>query len=197
MRHLALALLFVSPLFATGCNKYSPAENASANDAAAAPAAELYVIEAGTITGNRQPGINSWFKVKSSKDGIESDRLGGECILFRPADLGYTQMAGKTCTDDDGCATGEGYPYCHADSGKCWTRPIVPQGAKDPYCNRSVDYEPPKQWKDGELNKISAQAIPVPQGLKANAQARTYAILRLKDDAGPPMVKWGDPKPIP
>lgn len=197
MRHLAFALLFVSPLLATGCNK-NDAENTSANVVIDKAAAELYEVTAGAITGNRTPGINSSFKIKRSKSGIESDRYGGACIIFRASDLGYDEVSNKVCSSDADCQNSKGPGYCDVNSHQCWARPNVAEGAKDPFCNRSIDYDPQRQWNEGELNWISAQAIPVPQGLKPNAQARAVALLRGKPGATPPAVsKWGDPKPIP
>jgi hypothetical protein len=202
MRHLVIAALIASPLLTAGCNNNSNADNASANVAGAQPAADLYVIDAGTITGNRVPGINSWFKIRNSQSGIESDRYGGACIIFRASDLGY-DVKKEDCSTDDDCGSSGVGGYCHTESRQCWARPAVAAGSKDPYCKRSIDSATPtnqdgQQWNEGELNWISAQAIPVPQGLKPNAQARTLALLKTKSGMMPPLVrKWGDPKPIP
>lgn len=198
MRHLAIALLFASPLLAAGCNK-NEAENTSANVASAA--ADLYAVKAGTITGNRTPGINSSFKIKRDKAGIESNRYGGACIIFRASDLGF-EVKNAVCSSDGDCENSKGPGYCDMGSHQCWARP-KPTGPKDPYCNRSIDTATPanpdgKQWNDGDLNRISPQAIPVPQGLKPNAQARTLALLKAKPGVTPPVVyDWGDPKTLP
>lgn len=200
MRHFALALLFAAPLLAAGCNK-NEAENASANAAAAKSDAVLYTVMAGTITGSRAAGINSWFRIQKANAGdpnaIESDRRGGACIIFRASDLGY-DVGNTVCNVDDDCKPDEGPRYCETTTHVCWARPM-PTGDLDPLCKRSIDTLPQedRQWNEGDLNWISAQKIPVPHELKANAQARVVALLRRKGDAGPPMVKWGDPKPLP
>ena len=202
MRHLVIAALIASPLLTVSCDNNSNADNASANVTGAKSAGELYIIEAGAITGNRVPGINSSFKIRSSKSGIESDRYGGACIIFRASDLGY-DVEKETCSSDVDCKSSGAGGYCHTETRQCWARPAVATGVKDPYCKRSIDSVTPanpngQQWNEGELNWISAQAIPVPQGLKPNAQARTLALLKTKPGMMPPLVyKWGDPKPIP
>lgn len=177
------------------CNS-NAAENASTNVTAVEPAAELYAIKAGAITGNRTPGINSWFRIQKSKDGIESDRKGGACIVFRASDLGY-DVGNTVCNSDDDCKPDEGPRYCEVATHVCWARPTVAEGASDPLCKRSVDPNAPPAWPAGSNIGISDTAIPVPAGLKPNAQARTIALLRKKDDAGPPVVVWGDAKAIP
>ena len=192
---LHIVILFVSTLLAAGCSQKA-AENASENVDATAAAAELYVIKAGTITGNRTPGINSWFRIQRSKDGIESDPKGGACIVFRASDLNY-DVGNTVCNVDDDCKPEEGPRYCAMATHVCWARPKVADDARDPLCRRSIDEGAPPVWPVGTNIKISDNPIPVPQELKPNAQARTIALLKRKDDAGPPVVVWGDPKPIP
>jgi hypothetical protein len=189
------AALVPACLLLAGCNNNS-AENASTNVAAVKPAAELYAIKAGAITGNRTPGINSWFRIQKSRDGIETDLKGGACIVFRASDLGY-DVGNTVCTSDDDCKPDEGPRYCETATHVCWARPKVAEGARDPLCKRSVDPGAPPAWPAGANINISDNPIPVPAGLKANAQARTIALLRAKGDAGPPAVAWGDAKPIP
>jgi hypothetical protein len=189
-----LAALLPACLLAA-CGK-EDAENATANVEAAKPAADLYVVKAGTITGNRTPGINSWFRIQKSKDGIETDRKGGACIVFRASDLDY-QVQNPVCNTDDDCGSGGNPGYCEIAAHVCWARPKVAANAKDPLCKRSVDQGAPPAWPAGTNINISDNPISVPAGLKPNAQARTIALLRLKGDVGPPVVVWGDPKPIP
>jgi hypothetical protein len=192
MRHVAFALLFASPFLTSGCSKNS-AENASTNVDEVAPAAELYEVKAGTITGNRTPGINSWFRFQKSATGLETGPQGGACIVFRSSDLGY-EVAKPACNEASDCEHGSDPSYCDAGAHVCWARPD-PAGGSDPFCKRSIDPGAPPVWPAGTNIRISNNAIPVPAGLKPSAQARTIALLKPK--VGAPVLVWGDPKPIP
>jgi len=199
MRQFTIGVLWCAAFLASAaCSKKEAenAENASTNvENATAAADDLYSIKAGTITGNRNPGINSSFKIKRDKAGIESNRSGGACIIFRASDLGY-EVKNPVCSSDGDCENIKGPGYCDVSAHQCWARPSA-TGPKDPYCRRSIDPDG-KLWNEGELIHISAQAIPVPPELKPNAQARTLALLKTKPGMTPPLVfDWGDPKPIP
>ena len=206
MRQFTIGVLWCAAFLASAAcskNEAENAENASTNlESASAAADDLYSIKAGTITGNRNPGINSSFKIKRDKAGIASNLYGGACIIFRASDLEY-KVKNPVCQSDDDCEnSNKGPHYCDMGSHQCWARP-KPTGPTDPYCNRSIDTATPanpdgKQWNEGELIHISPQPIPVPPELKPNAQARTLALLKTKPGMTPPLVfDWGDPKPIP
>jgi hypothetical protein len=201
MRLLILGLVSLAAIAVAGCSKSeeTSGSNASGDQAALLP---HYMIAAGPVTGGRASGINSSFRITQASapnggplSGITSDLLGGACIVFRARDLGYTQMAQKVCTRDDDCATGEANAhYCQAN--QCWARPNVV--GKDPLCNRSIDYSPPKPWPVGTDVNISPNPIPLPAELQPNAQARAIALLRGKGGGAPHnMVRAGQPTPIP
>ena len=205
MRQIALALLFASPLFAAACNKNN-ADNSAANEAAveASAATIYYKIAANAVTGNRTTGINGSFKItraSGADDGIESNLQGGACIVFRAQDLGYTQMAGTSCNNDNQCNNShEGRGYCEMSTHSCWARPLADP---DPLCKRSIDPGAPAQWPVNTDVPIGPPpGIPVPGNLKPNAQARIIACLKWAKEKGvctPPqsMEKWGQPTTLP
>ena len=205
MRQLMPWALAAATLFAAGCDKNN-AENASAN--LGEKTLPHYMIVPGPVTGSRAAGINATFKLVQAtvgnggkESGITSDQLGGACILFRAADLGYTQMAAKSCTTQEDCATGEGVPYCQG--GQCWARPDVAPDKPDPLCRRSGDTNPPTPWPVDQPVKIADPGpIPAPANLHPNAQARVLACLRGKGTSqlcGKPhtTMQWGAPSTIP
>lgn len=203
MRQFILCALAATTFLTTSCEKKN-AENAAAD--LTAKTIPHYMIVPGPVTGSRAAGINATFKLvqatvgNGGKDsGITSDQLGGACILFRAADLGYTKMAAKSCTTQADCDTGEGAPYC--DGGQCWSRPFADP---DPLCRRSGDTNPPTPWPVGQDVKI-AEPGPIPvtsYNLPPNTQARVLACLRGKGTSqlcGKPhtLFKWGSPSTIP
>lgn len=205
MRRIVLALLFATPLLATaGCNKNSAsnADDATLN----ATSATYYTVTAGPVTGERASGINGSFRFSEASGpdtGIESNRFGGACIIFRAEDLGYSKMAQKTCHSDEQCRTDKIGGYCQPGTNKCWARPPVEPPNTDPLCRRSLETHAP--WPLDTDNMISeTNPIPVPADLKANAQAVVVACLRGKGNGansacgGPDsQVKWGQPTDIP
>jgi len=198
MRQFALALLAAAPLLSLGCTKNSndASTNVNGEERLAPP---LYKNVPGAVTGNRAGGINSSFRIVQAAGGVPSDLYGGACIVFRAKDLKYTAMAGKQCSRDEDCNTGEAKAhYCQHGTKQCWARPD-PVGGTDPYCNRSIDYHPtPKQWQSDTDIAISEKPIPVPQHLEANAQALTITLLKRKAPANaPPVTEMGAPTPIP
>ena len=201
MRQIALALLFASPLLATGCNKNS-AENASANMTGNPADSTYYAISGGGVTGDRASGINGSFRITEASGpdtGVASNGQGGACIIFRAEDLGY-QMP-SSCTRNENCKDGSIQGYCHPVSHQCWARPPA---FPDPLCRRSIDPDAPPQWPvDQDLAiKQNPPPIPVPAALHRNAQAVVVACLKWdkqRGSCGGPqsMIKWGQPTPIP
>ena len=190
-------------LLMAGCNNQEPAgENAAGN--APAPAT-LYTVLAGPVTGDRITGIGGTFRLDESTgpDAIESNLLGGACIIFRAEDLGYTEMAGKTCHNDNQCKTGEGQGYCEKSTNKCWARPIVNPPTADPLCRRSINTGMP--WPPDTDIPISTNPIPIgAYNLKPNSQAAVVACLRgtnpgTASACGFPdsVIKWSQPATIP
>lgn len=200
MRRFIFCALAASTFLVTGCS------NKEADYAAGGQMLPHYLIVPGPVTGSRAAGINATFRLvqaaaHNAQDGITSDQLGGACILFRAADLGYTQMAAKSCTTQEDCATGEGVPYC--EGGQCWARPDVGANAPDPLCRKSGDTTPVTHWPVNLPVEIADPGpIPAPANLRANAQARVLACLRGKGHSqlcGAPhtMYKWGPVSTIP
>jgi hypothetical protein len=202
MRQLIGFVLAASAVLTTGCNK-SNAQNAPTSG----KTIPHFMIVPGPVTGSRAAGINATFKlvqatVGQGGEGITSDQLGGACILFRAADLGYTQMAAKSCTTQEDCATGEGLPYC--EGGQCWARPDPgPDATIDPLCRKSGDTTPATHWPINQPVQIADPGpIPAPANLRPNAQARLLACLRGKGTSqlcGKPHTEfaWGSPSTIP
>jgi hypothetical protein len=199
MRQLLFTSLCFTAVLLAGCAKNDSGENASAN--LASTDLPRFLVRPGAVTGDRAGGINGTFTLTQAtagtapEGGIPGDQLGGACIIFRAEDLGYSQMAQKVCHNDKACDTGEGSGYCSSDH-KCWARPAA--GLNDPLCRRSSQTQPQTPWDVDVENKISQNPIPVPAGLKANAQARVIALTK-----GQPkglqgaVLTWGDQTTIP
>lgn len=166
-------LLFILPtLLLAACSGNPPdaAENASGNQAAAD---EYFTVRAGAVTDALADSVSGNFQLQrtGAPRGIPSDGLGGACLVFAAADLGYPQMAAKQCQTNAQCSTpGESiYGYC--DGGSCWSRPKEdPTGSKT--CNRPLAMTP------GDLNPVPRQPVDAAAlGVKPGAKVRVLACL--------------------
>lgn len=173
MRQLLFTSLSLATLLLAACGEGpggDAAENASGN---AAGVQQFFTVRAGAVNNARLDSLSGTFQLQRTgpPQGIPSDGLGGACLVFPAADLGYPQMAAKQCQANSDCSTpGENLiGYCN--EGSCWSRPKNdPTGSKT--CNRPVAMTP------GTLNPVPRQ--PVDAGalaVKAGAKVRVLACL--------------------
>ena len=190
-------LPFLSVGFATlllaGCGGNSTSDNASGNGAAPD---DRYTVRAGPVASAKIDALSGSFQLLKSgaPDAIPSSGMGGACLVFAAADLGYAKMAAMQCQSNQQCYTGEGESaaYCDLDK-KCWARPGTdPLGAKT--CNRPVAMSP------AVLNPVPRQ--PVDAGalaVKAGTKVRVVACLNKGFPpfaSGPPCGKKDSPDRI-
>ena len=166
-------LLFLLPIVVAGCSGNAPDENASGK--AATAAATLYTIRAGPVPNAQLGALAGSFQLLETGNpaGIPSDRLGGACLAFAAADLGYTQMAAKQCTKNSDCSTpGENeFGYCDAQTNSCWAKPKGPT-ANAALCRKG------QVWTATDTHPVPIQPANAAQfGIKAGAKVRVVACL--------------------
>ena len=166
-------LVFVLPLLAASCSGNGPDENASGE--AAPAAATLYTIRAGPVPNARLGALAGTFQLleTGNPDGIPSDRLGGACLAFAAADLGFTQMAAKQCSKNSDCSTpGENaFGYCDVQTNSCWAKPATP-AANPALCQKG------QVWAATATHAVPAQPVNAAQfGIKPGAKVRVVACL--------------------
>ena len=171
MRSLFIALTL--SLMLAGCGG-NPPDDKPAGNAADATAAR-YTIRAGPVPNARLGALAGTFQILETggPDSIPSSRLGGACLAFRAADLGFTQMAAKRCTKNSQCTTpGENeYGYCDVQTSQCWAKPTGP-AANPALCQKG------QVWSAVDLHPVPAQAVNAAQfSIKPGAQVRVVACL--------------------
>jgi hypothetical protein len=199
MRQFTIGILCGAAFFAlTSCNK-SPqgqaSEPANAGGEASPAATDYFTVRAGPVANAKVTALSGTFQMLkvSAAQGIPSNGVGGACIVFAAADLGYPVMASRSCTTNLSCQTGEngndGKPasafYCHQATHTCWARP-----GSDPFgnatCNRPITMTP------AVLNPVPPDppgAGPVDAtklGIKPGAKTRVVACLNKGQPPYPP-----------
>lgn len=173
------SFLLLSTLILFGCsgNEASPDENASGSTQAAREA--TYTIRAGPVPNAGAAALSGTFQLLEvgGPDAIPSNRLGGACLVFPAADLGFTQMAAKQCTKNSDCSfpAENAVGYCDTQESKCWSRPNRPN-ARTALCNLGFAISP------NELNSVPKQPVDVGQfNIRAGAKVRVIACLNRAD----------------
>ena len=127
-------------------------------------------------------------------------------IIFRAQDLGFTQMAQKTCTTQSDCAVpGEGNGYCDVPTGKCWAKPVkpTPSWRTKPCVIDTLPGWRPIRSQAGVTVSIADKPIKLPPlNVAKGAQARVLTCLNGVPGGGcggaagaaPPIQDWGAPK---
>jgi hypothetical protein len=104
----------------SGCRNQagSPAENAGGNIATSPQT--LYTIAALTVESPGPGKAVGKFHVKPSPAGIETDGLGGACLVFE-------DLAAPSCKADSDCKVPSYIktpgPYAYCAENKCWIKP--------------------------------------------------------------------------
>lgn len=134
-------------------------------------------VEPGKLSGEFQV-----IEVSKSAGGVDWDGRGGACIVVAMNDLpGYEQM--KCTAPSTDCQPGPAgmlwktwFTYCDLTSsapagevGQCWGKPDnrpepLQQRLEKQFCNRSIDYSPPKIWQLGANNSANQEPIDLSQG---------------------------------
>ena len=156
MRQFTIGMLCgAAALLATSCNKPTANQAAGAVNAggeAAAAAQDYYTVNALPVPDAKISALQGKFKMLKvgEADGIPSDGLGGACLVFAAADLGFPVMAAnKTCTTNLSCKTGEigndgtaaSATYCDGKTHTCWAKPGA-NGAGLALCNKGIVMKP-------------------------------------------------------
>ena len=177
MRSPFIHSLTFAALLLAGCGGNPPADNATGNEAAPE---DRFTVRAGPVANAQIGALSGTFQMLKSgaPDAIPSSGMGGACLVFDPAALGYTRMAAMQCTTNKDCSdTGEGSAgYCDPDR-KCWARPKGDlDGGKT--CNR------PLQMTAATLNPVPKQPVDAASlDVKAGTKVRVVACL---NKGGPP-----------
>ena len=170
MRQICSSLIVAALLSAAGCG--APPDQANEN--AGGPTEEFFTVRAGPIANARVDAIDGTFQMLKvgAGNGIPSLGRGGACIAFDPADLGFTEMAGKQCTNNAGCDTNEttGFAYCDTQTAKCW---VKLEGAKgEALCNKGII------MTAATINHVPKQPAPANDSkVKPGTKARVVACL--------------------
>ena len=178
MRRMIFGIVCIASLATAACNK--PPEKAApegANVAGEAAASDdLYTVNAGPVANANVGSLSGWFKMlKAPAQGIPSDRLGGACLVFAAADLGFTKMAAKSCTKNSDCYTGEGESagYCDGKTHACWAKPSTFDAA-NALCDKG------KVFPLNVQNPIPVTPIDASKWVKPGAKVRVTACINKK-----------------
>ena len=173
MRQFIVGALAGAILLTTGCNKSNQDNSAGSAVERAAAAADYYTVRAGPVPNAQITALAGTFQLlkASAANGIPSDRLGGGCLIFAAADLGYTKMAAMQCHQNADCYTGEGESagYCDGQTHSCWAKPgNVPDEA---LCNKHIILNV------NELTPAPKSPFDASKVVKAGAKVRVDACL--------------------
>lgn len=172
MRPLLLPSLGFATLLLAGCSGDPNGDNASGN--AAAPE-DRFTVRAGPVANAQLDALSGTFQVlkSGSPDAIPSALIGGACLAFPAADLGFTQMAAKQCSKNSDCSTpGENeFGYCDTQAGTCWARPAGP-AARAAFCDTG------KVRTLNDINSVPVQPVDASQfRIRSGSKVRVVACL--------------------
>lgn len=180
-----------------------------------------YTIGASPVAGTSSSGITATFKVYRPHPvvlttqppyviffpGIPSELKGGGCFAFPAADLGFTNMAAKSCQKNSDCGippSESEYGYCDRSTKHCWAKPhsspqdnadAAKQNAANPtapavdgefildhkFCRKSSFTDPPTPWAEDVDNPVSLSATELTQhGVKKGDSVRLIGCLNQK-----------------
>ena len=160
-------------LILVGCSGNPPTDENAAGSSQGATEAR-YTIRAGPVPNAQAGALAGTFQLLETggPNGIPSARIGGACLAFPAADLGFPQMAAKQCAKNSECATSENpVGYCDVEQRTCWSRPNRPD-ARPALCNTGITLNP------NDLNAVPAQPVNVaPFNIAPGAKVRVIACL--------------------
>lgn len=176
------ALILLPVLFLGSCSGNGPG---TGNDETGREA--LYTVRAGPVANAQAGALAGTFQLLETggPGSIPSTRVGGACLVFPAADLGFSQMAAKQCGKNSDCGTSENpVGYCDVDTKRCWSRPNQPN-ARPALCNVGITLNP------AELNDVPAQPVDVAQfNVAPGAKVRVVACIN-KTGANPAQTGCG------
>lgn len=184
MRQVASSLIVAAMMSVAGCGG-PPSDQGNEN--AGGPTEEYFTVRAGPIANARIDAIDGTFQMVKvgAANGIPSAGRGGACIVFDPADLGFSEMAGEQCTNNASCDTDEtnGFAYCDTQTAKCWVKLEGAPG--EALCNRPIT------MTATTINHVPKQPTPASDPkVKPGTKARVVACLN-KAGANPTQTGCG------
>lgn len=182
------AFILLPALVLAGCGDNSADRNVAGS--AQGGGEPRYTVRAGPVPNAQVAALSGTFQLleTGSPSGIPSTRVGGACLVFPAADLGFTQMAAKQCSKNSDCATTGENPvgYCDVAEHKCWSRPNQPT-ARPALCNVGGTLNP------SDLNAVPKQPVDVAQfNIAPGAKVRVVACIN-KTGASPTGTGCGSP----
>lgn len=174
-------ILLLSLLWLMGCSGNGPGNDDQTTASQARSGDEpTYTIRPGPIANAEVSALSGNFQLLEvgGPNAIPSKRLGGACLIFSAADLGYTQMAAKQCSKNSQCSTANenANAYCDTKTSTCWARPDQYPNARAALCNLGIVVEPQ------QLTPVPKTPVDVGQfGIRPGAKARVIACLNRTD----------------
>jgi hypothetical protein len=194
MRQILVGIFASAALLTTaGCSKNEPnnaAENVTANLSAAAQ--DYFKILALPVKSTSAKALQGEFMIvpASATDGIPSVRVAGGCLIFNPADIGLSELAGRSCNTNAQCqGGGASAGYCDGQTHSCWARPAWdPAGAQ--LCNKG------KVFAANVHNLAPAMPLDVSANIKPGTRVRVDACLNKTFTSSPPCKEIDSPDRI-
>ena len=183
MRRIQFGLLCGAAILLAACSsKTDDSTNVGAESAAEQ---DYFTVRAGPVSPGEIGSVGGNFQMLkvSAANGIPSDGVGGACLVFAAADLGFPQMAAKSCTKHEDCTIGEtgndgmaaSAAYCDGKTHSCWAKPKA-ANAGNALCNRPITMTPTV------LNAVPKQPVDVRTfKVKPGAKVRVVACLNKSD----------------